>query len=117
MSLKSEVKRLVMQVKDIAERVNELQANGNVMPAVAYPNEQLNEDVLGRIEGTELTASAAINVANAAQATANEALNRQDQNQNLTTAAFLLRVAQEQGLYNEVSVAAQNKLIQVIERL
>lgn len=122
MSLKQEVKNLTEQVNTIAEAVSALSqvhrpADMTMGDTMSANSPLLDENMLHRIEDAELTVSAATNVANAAHALATEALNKQNQNQELNTAAFLLRIAQEQSLHEQVGIAAQSKLIEVIGRL
>lgn len=121
MSLKQQVKNLTEQVNNIAIAVSTLSQDSGqaevTMGDTMSPYIPHDETLLHRIEGAELTASAATTSANAAHAMATEALNKQNQNQELNTAAFLLRIAQEQGLHEQVGMAAQGKLIEVINRL
>lgn len=122
MSLKQQVKNLTEQVDTLAKAVSTLNQDSGraemIMGDTMSANSPLlDENILHRIEGAELTASAATTSANAAHAMATEALNKQNQNQELNTAAFLLRIAQEQGLHEQVSISAQSKLIEVIGRL
>ncbi|MDC4480815.1 hypothetical protein NQ686_17265 [Acinetobacter baumannii] len=119
MSMKQKVERLTEQVNMLAKVVEDMNKPQEPVcgETIKAHSASIDENVLHRIEDAELTVSAATNVANAAHALATEALNKQNQNQELNTAAFLLRIAQEQGLHEQVGISAQSKLIEVIGRL
>lgn len=119
MSMKQEVKRLAEQVSMLAKVVDDMrQPNESVCgDNIKAHSAHIDENTMYRIEDAELTASGALSTANAAHDIAREALNKQNQNQELTTAAFLLRVAQENGLDVNVGLVAQQKLIEVMNRL
>lgn len=119
MSIKQKVERLTEQVNMLVKVVEDMNKPQEPVcgEAIKAHSASIDENVIHRIEDAELTVSAATNVANAAHAIATEALNKQNQSQELTTAAFLLRVAQENGLDVNVGLVAQQKLIEVMNRL
>lgn len=119
MSMKLKVERLTEQVNMLAKMVEDMTKPQEPVcgEAIKAHSAYIDENTIHRIEDAELAASSAISAANAAHAMATEALNKQNQNQELNTAAFLLRIAQEQGLHEQVGMAAQSKLIEVINRL
>lgn len=119
MSMKQKVERLTEQVNMLAKMVEDMSKPQEPVygETIKAHSASIDETTIQRLENAELTASSAISAANSAHAIATEALNKQNQSQELTIAAFLLRVAQENGLDVNVGLAAQNKLIEVMNRL